>query len=42
MVKLDGWTTFVIHMTEAMRSVQPFHEACCIAKRQDAVDMSGG
>jgi hypothetical protein len=41
-VKLDGYPEFVTSMTKAMHSLQPFHEACCIAKRHDAVDMSGG
>jgi hypothetical protein len=40
--KLDGCPNFVGSVTEAMRSAQPFYEACCIANKRDAADISSG
>jgi hypothetical protein len=40
--KLDGFLNFVASVTEAMHQAQPFYEACCIAKRRDAADISSG
>jgi hypothetical protein len=40
--KLDGLGEFVSYVTKAMRLTQPFYEACCIANKRNAADITSG